>query len=166
MTVRWHCQHAHDLYLGTSLYLDRGVWGISIDGGAEIDLSTYLNVPAQVNARRLIRTGMSAGSHVATLRHKSGGPVYFDFLEAAVRSDVPDPEVVYTDRAPANDYGTDHGYKLSPQRLMWMLDNLGLAGPMNFYVSVFWWNQRRIEGRVLPQVQVTIPAAAKWDAQR
>lgn len=37
---------------------------------------------------------------------------------------------------------------------------------MNFYVSVFWWNQRRIEGRVLPQVQVTIPAAAKWDAQR
>lgn len=160
VTVRWHCQSTHDLYLGTSLYVDRGVWGISIDGGSEIDLDTYLSTAAQVNARRLIRSGMSAGQHVATLRHKSGGVVYFDFLEAAVPSDVPEAAQIYTDRAPANDYGTDHAYKLSPARLMWMMDSLGYAGPMNFYISVFWWNQRRVDGRVLPSVSVSIPGAA------
>ena len=160
VTVRWHCQSVHDLYLGTALYVDRGIWGISIDGGAETELDCHLISASQLVTRRKIAGSLSSGTHSATLRHKSGGPVYFDFLEASVASDVPDAAVVYSDRTAANDYGTDHAYKLSPQRLLWMMDKLGLAGPMNVYVSVFWWNQRRVDGRFLPSVTVQIPPAA------
>lgn len=160
LTVRLHCQSSFDLYLGSALYLDRGVFGVSIDGGPEFDLSCYLNSATEVVTRRLLRAGLAPGQHIITLRHKSGGPVYFDYLEAAVPTDVPDPETVWTDRAPAHDYGTDHTYKLPPSRLLWALDRLGLQGPMNVYVSVFWWNQRKASGRVLPSASVVVPGAA------
>ena len=51
-----------------------------------------------------------------------------------------------TNVSPALDYSTDHTYKLSPDRLLWIFDGLGYAGPMNEYLGVFWWNQRKREG--------------------
>jgi len=160
VTVRYLCASAHDLYLGTSLYLDRGVWAVSVDGGAETSLACYLSAEPAVNTRRLLRSAVSAGEHVVTLRHAGGGPVYFDFLEAAVLSDVPDPDQVYTDRCPASDYGTDHTYKPSAARFVRALDRMGFMGPLSVYVSVFWWNERVPSGRVIPVATVTVPAAA------
>jgi hypothetical protein len=57
--------------------------------------------------------------------------------------------------SPALDYSTDHTYKLPPARLHWIFDRLGFAAPMNEYIGVFWWNQRKREGAVIPQSTIT-----------
>jgi hypothetical protein len=36
-----------------------------------------------------------------------------------------------------------------------MFDQLGFTGPMNEYIGVFWWNQRKREDAVVPSVTVT-----------
>jgi hypothetical protein len=41
---------------------------------------------------------------------------------------------------------TDATYKLSPQRLIWNLQKLGLVGEIDHYAGVFWWNQRKAVG--------------------
>jgi len=80
----------------------------------------------------------------------------FDFLEAAVLSDVPDPPAALKNISPAIDYDTNHGFQLPPARLMNIFDQLGFAGPLNEYVGVFWWNQRKAAGAVFPSVTVTL----------
>jgi hypothetical protein len=80
---------------------------------------------------------------------------YFDFLEAAILSDVPAPLPARANLSPALDYSTDHTYKLSPDRLLWIFENLGYTGPMNEYLGVFWWNQRKRVGAAIPFATVT-----------
>jgi len=167
VTVFYSCQATHDLYVGTSLYVDRGRLGVSLDGDAETLHDCYLLNEPQVNTRRLVRSGVPAGEHrvVFTVRAKnaasSGNFVYFDFLEAVVAGDVPDA-LPARNVSPAMDYGTDHAYKPPPARLMWWMDQLGFAGDLNVYVSVFWWNQRKLAGRVTPQA--TVDFAGTWAA--
>jgi hypothetical protein len=160
ITVRYHSQYTHKLFLGTALYTDRGVLAVTVDETAYDDLDTYLFAePAVVSRRQVGLTAgasntFAAGWHTVELRVKhekaaasSGYICYFDYLEAAVEDDVQDPEEEYTDASAAIDYGTNHGYSLPPARLLWMFDRLGLKGPMNEYLSVFWWNQRhRVSG--------------------
>jgi hypothetical protein len=154
VTVRYSCAYSHELWLGTSLYIDRGVFGVTLDGVPLPDLNCYLpNEPAVVTRRRLAQN-VPPGEHTLLLTVKSGPYVYFDFLEAVVPSDVPDPVAVRNDLSPALDYSTDHTYKLPPARIHWILDKLGFAGPMNEYIGVFWWNQRRREGAVIPRARV------------
>ena len=74
---------------------------------------------------------MPAGQHTATIRLTSAGHFYFDFLEAAIPSGVPDARPALARISPALDYSTDHTYKLPPARILWMFDQLGFAGPMN-----------------------------------
>jgi len=155
VTVRYHCQTTHDLWIGTSLYSDRGAWGVSLDGGAETTLDCRLSVDVAVVTRRRIRTGVAPGEHVVTLTHRGGGPCYFDFLEAAVAGDVPDALPARPNFSPAMDYGTDHTYKMPAARLLWWMDQIGFAGPLNVYVSVFWWNQRKRIGAIVPDATVT-----------
>jgi hypothetical protein len=156
VTVKYWCKQSHSLYLGTTLYTDRGEVSISVDGGAPATVDTYLNTGSEVPARRLIAAGVAPGWHRATLTAASAGKYfYFDFLEAAVPSDVPaPPSKPLTDCAPAMDWDTNHGYQLSPQRLMHIYDVLGLAGPIDEYAGVFWWNQRKSQGAQIGQVQV------------
>ncbi|HYI96587.1 MAG TPA: hypothetical protein VEX68_23800 [Bryobacteraceae bacterium] len=104
-----------------------------------------------VNTRRKIRSTVPPGEHTVTFRLVSSGYFYFDFLEAVVPTDVPAAAATLTNVSPALDYSTDHTYKLSPARLHWNFDGLGYAGPMNEYLGVFWWNQRKREGAVFPQ---------------
>lgn len=160
VTIRYACQSTHDLYLGTSLYSDRGKWTVSLDGGASTTLDCYLASDVPVVTRRRIRTAVAAGEHTVTLTLAAGTSPstgdygYFDYLEAAVPGDVPAAPATYANVAPANDYGTDHSYKLSPQRLLWNYERLGFMGPMNLYVSVFWWNQRVRSGAVFPSASI------------
>lgn len=166
--VTYHCQATHDLYLGTSLYSDRGSFGVSLDGGAESALDCHPPAwdprESAVNTRRLVRVGVAAGKHVVRITHRGGGPAYFDFLEAAVLSDVPDALPARADLSPAIDYDTDHGYKLPPARLMWNFDKLGYAGPMNEYVGVFWWNQRKQVGEVKQDTTVDFVGTPTFSA--
>ncbi len=143
VSVRYVCQFEHDLYVGTSLYSDRGALGVKLDGDAETTLNCYLAAEPPVNNRRLVRSGVPAGEHTAVLRCMGSAPVYFDYLEAVVSThDVAEPERELQ-MCPANDYGTDHTYKLPPERTQWALEKLGFVGDQNVYVSVFWWNNLR-----------------------
>ncbi|HVW86063.1 MAG TPA: hypothetical protein VHB50_15345, partial [Bryobacteraceae bacterium] len=153
VTVTYTCQFPHDIYIGTSLYVDRGAAGIRLDGDTETTLNCYLNTGSAVVTRRRIRTAVAAGRHTVTIRLAQPGVFYFDFLEAAVASDVPDA-LTPRDISPALDFDTDHTYKLSPSRLMWIMDKLGYAGPMNEYLGVFWWNERTLAGGFVSTAQI------------
>ncbi|MCW5979433.1 MAG: hypothetical protein KIT09_15255 [Bryobacteraceae bacterium] len=156
VTIRYESLSEHDLYVGTSLFSTRvirdsagnsvsvaaGKWGVTVDGDGETELNTYLPVAEPVNTRRLVRQRMAPGKHTVALRLLSG-TAYFDFLEVAVPSDIPAPEPLQDNLAPALDYSTDHTYKLPPERILWMFDQLGYGGPLNLYLGVFWYNQRR-----------------------
>ncbi len=155
VTVRYACASTHDLYVGTSLYSDRAAVTVRLDGDAATTLDCRLTNLTAVNTRRRVRTNVPAGEHTVTFEVATTGVFYFDFLEAVVPSDVPDPPPARTNLSPALDYSTDHTFKLSPARLMWIFDRLGFAGPMNEYIGVFWWNQRKRVGVTLPQVTVT-----------
>ena len=166
VTVEYHCQQQHDLYVGTSLYKDRGVFSVSVDGDAATDLDCYLNAEPPIVGRRVVRSAVAAGKHSVTLTLKStknaassGFNAYFDYLEAVVAADVPDAPKSYSDRSVATDFDTDNTYKLSPQRLVWMIDKSGLHGDIDHYIGVFWWNQRKRVGGTFPAVTVTFGGA-------
>ena len=157
VTIRYACSTVHDLYLGTSLYSDRGRVSVTLDGGAATEFDAFKpnsNDPA-IHTRRRLRTAVPAGKHTVVLTLLDNKPFYFDFLEAAVPGDVPDALPSRLDISPALDYSTDHTYKLPPARIHWMFDRLGFAGPMNEYLGVFWWNQRKRVNAVIPAVTVT-----------
>jgi len=149
VTVKYYAAQAHDLYVGTSLYTDRGMVSVSLDGDVATTLDCYLNCEPGIQTRRVVRTGVAAGDHTAviTLAGKNAASsytyFYFDFLEAAVPSDVHAFAQTYAHAAPAIDYDTNHGYQLSPQRLLWNLNTLGFRGSIDEYPGVFWWNQRK-----------------------
>ncbi len=170
VTITYTCQFTHNLYLGTSLdgttaatpgltqvndslydartynghlYSDRGVAGVRLDDDGETMLDCrYNTVGSELVTRRLLRTSVAPGKHKVVIRLAEAGFVYFDFLEAAVLSDIHDALTPRTNISPALDFDTDQTYKVSPSRLLWMLQKLGYAGAINEYLGVFWWNQR------------------------
>ncbi|MGA3025874.1 MAG: hypothetical protein ABSF98_13985 [Bryobacteraceae bacterium] len=149
VTVKYYCQQVHDLYLGTSLYTDRGTVSVSLDGGTATSLDCYLNCGPSIQTRRQVRSGVAAGSHVVTITlsgkntASTGNWFYFDYLDAVIPGDVQASSQTYPNVAPAIDYDTDNGYQLSPQRLIWNLYTLGFRGSIDEYLGVFWWNQRK-----------------------
>jgi hypothetical protein len=155
VTVTYTCQSVHDLYIGTSLYTDRGSVHITFDDGNQTDLDCYLYTGSPVVTRRLVKSVVPAGTHTVVIRLTAAKPFYFDFLEAAVVSDVPDALTPRTGISPALDFDTDHTYKLPPARIHWIMDKLGYAGPMNEYLGVFWWNERTLSGGSVSTAQVT-----------
>ena len=58
----------------------------------------------------------------------------------------PTPPETRTDVAMATDFDTDDTYKLSPQRLIWNIQKLGLVGEIDHYCGVFWWKQAARSG--------------------
>ena len=107
VTIKYSCSSPHDLYLGTSLYSDRATVAVQLDGGAETSLDCKLSAEPAVNSRRKVRSLVAPGEHSVTLRLTTPGHFYFDFLEAVVPTDVPDPMPVRNNVSPALDYSTD-----------------------------------------------------------
>ena len=189
VTVTYTCQFTHNLYIGTSLYgttasggdatlvantlynpsidntfySDRGVAGVKLDGDAETLLDCRVNTGSALVTRRLLRTGVAAGTHTVTIRVQQAGFVYFDFLEAAVLSDVPDALAPRANISPALDFDTNNTFMLTPSRLMWIMTKLGYAGPMNEYLGVFWWNQRVASGGSVSTAQVTFAGTFAYE---
>ncbi len=169
VTIETHCGQTHDIYVGTRLDYDTGIIEARLDGGSPVYIDCWAwgasSLESQGNARQVRRklfSGVSAGQHEVVIRltgtknpNSQGFYFYYDFLECAVLSDVPDAAVTRPDVGVACDYGTDHTYKLSPQRLVWAIKKLGFVAPIDHYVSVFWWNQRKRKGGTLPQLTVT-----------
>jgi hypothetical protein len=153
LSVSYSCAVTHDLYLGTSLYIDRGQVSVSLDGDTATTFDCYLDVGqggSELVTRRLLRSSVAAGSHVVTFTlldttSAADGKrnFIFDYIEAAVpTTEIPDALVTYSNVSPALDYDTDATYKMSPQRILWHLQKLGFRGQLNEYLGVFWWNQR------------------------
>jgi hypothetical protein len=145
LTIETHCQSAHTIYLGTYLDTDCGIVSVSVDGGTAVEVDCY---GSALLARIPVATA-AAGQHsvVVTLTGtknagSSGWYFYFDFLECAVASDVPDAPIVNTSVGLACDFDTDNAYMLSPERLVWDITRMGLVGEIDHYMGVFWWPVR------------------------
>ena len=143
LTVTYTCPATHDLYLGTSLGKGKGAISVSLDGDPATSQNGYLKVDSELVARRLLRRAVAAGTHALTLTLLNPNAFLFDYLEAAIPTDIPDPAVTYPNVSPALDFDTDATCKVSPQRLLWHLSKLGFSGHINEYLGVFWWNQRK-----------------------
>jgi hypothetical protein len=154
VTLRYHCAYPHSLWLGTALLSGGGAVQVVIDGVPAGMLATHLPTDEPVVTRRKLAPLLNPGDHVVILTAASDAPVCFQFLEAAVESDPPEPWPAQRFFSAALDYSTDHTFKLSPARIHWIFDQLGCTGPMNEYLGVFWWNQRKAEGGVLPEARV------------
>jgi len=152
--VRYHCSKPHDLWVWTSLYGDRGAVTVEVDGTVTAPLNTRLETDEAVITRRKVAAGLMGGDHILRLTSMSGDPFYFVAAEAAVAGDVPDAPVDQTFATPALDYSTDHTYKLPPARILWILDNLGCRGPLNEYIGIFWWNERKRVNEVIPELRL------------
>lgn len=157
VTVQYSCQSVHELYLGTSLASNRGVVEISLDGDAATTLNCELAVDAELVTRRLLRSSVPAGTHSLTITFDTvpNTSFVFDYLEAAVPSDISTAMVTYPNVSPALDFDTDATYKVSPQRLLWHVTKLGFGGQINEYLGVFWWNQRKRIGATWNSAIVT-----------
>jgi hypothetical protein len=152
--VRYACMHPHELWLGTVLALTSGTIQVELDGHALPSLIAVLEEPGEIVTRRRISGTVAPGEHAVTITNASG-LLTFDFLEAAVPGNLPDPLPPNAQLSPALDYSTDHTYKLSPARILWSFDQLGYTGPMNEYLGVFWWNERVKEGGSFPESAVS-----------
>jgi len=164
LTIETHCQYTHDVYMGTWLDTSCGIISATLDGGTPATLDCY---GSGVLARRRLFQNVAAGYHTIVISmtadknaNSSGWYFYFDFLECAVLTDVPDAPETRSDVGMATDYDTDNTYKLSPQRLIWNLQKLGLVGEIDHYCGVFWWNQRKASGGLYPSATITF--AGGW----
>ena len=158
VTFTYHCQHTHDLYVGTSLYSDRGIFEVSLDGDAETDLDMYLDAEPAVVTRRKVRSGVAAGKHSLELTLKAGtGSIgYVDVIEAVVeRSDVPAAPQVYTDVGVSTDFDTDATYKRAPAALVKAIEWSGFQGDVNHATLIYFHSERKRVGGSFPSATVT-----------
>ena len=144
LTVKYPCQSAHSLYLGTDLYLDRGQVSVTVDGGSPVTIDCYADTGSVLPVRKLIAAGVAAGAHtvvvtiLSTHNALSTGTAFtFDYLQAAVLSGVQPPVTTYAATGVAIDYDTDQTYKLAPARALWVPQTMGLTGDIDFYAGVF-----------------------------
>ncbi len=162
VTIVYDFPEVHDIYLGTSLFTNRGIVHVNIDGIPFPDFDCYLNVSSELTTRRLLYANAPAGPHTVILtvsaskNAASTGFVFiFDFIEQSIASNPTTSSAIQTNRNAATDWDTQHGYNLSPQRLIWMMQFAGFGGDWNHYVGVFWWNQRVRNGGRFHQATVT-----------
>jgi hypothetical protein len=124
-----------------------GAINASLDGGTPIPVSAYSTQSsgAPTAGRRLIASGVAAGSHTVVLTVASGTCI-FDFLQAAVLADPVLPATSYSGVGCACDYDTGQTYQIAPARLLWTLNQAGLNGDIDFYVGVFFALKRARNG--------------------
>ena len=170
LTIETHCGSTHNIYVGTRLDPTCGIVSATLDDGSPVTLDCYYPQATTSQTRRLLFASVPAGQHkvVITLtgakNAASGGwYFYFDFLECAVLSDVPDPVATTTAVGVATDYDTDSTYKLSPERLVWNIQKLGLLGEIDHYAGVFWWKQSVAQDPSYPTCTVTF--SGSWNDQ-
>ena len=161
VSIFYSSQYTHDLWLGTQLQSNCGIVNVVLDGTSLAPLDCYSN--GSTITKRKVATSVAAGQHtvVFTLSGtknaaSSDYAFYFDYIDTVVATTIANsPSVVYSTASAASDWDTDHSYRLSPSRLIWMQQMLGFSGDWNHYVGVFWWNQRKKVGGTPHQVSMT-----------
>ena len=157
VTVTYSCQSAHNLYLGTAISMAGGTFNITVDGRTAVPVSGYAlqSSGSPIYGRRLIASGVAAGTHTVVLTVASGTCV-FDYLQAAVLSDPVAPSVTYHSASCACDFDTAQTYQIAPARLLWILSQVGFAGDIDFYAGVFFALKRVRNGGNFHQATVTL----------
>jgi hypothetical protein len=154
VTVSYYSGYRHDVWLATEFNTQGGQISAVLDGGTPAASLNTLGSGDAVTARRNLFTQVAPGQHSVTITVGSGTLVFDHLLISVPTTDTPSlaPQ---TDLSAAFDYSTDHTYKLPPARILWLLSKLGLQGPVNQYIGVFWWNQRIAAGAVTGEADVT-----------
>lgn len=154
VTITYNCSFTHDLYLGTQLYIDKGVFTVRLDSDIPTNLNMFLDEEPPVNTRRLIRSNVVSGEHTLVLTLQSADPAtptrkigLFDFIQAIVPSnDFPVPLNTETNVGLASDYDTNHSFSPLPARVVKNIELIGLTDRINHFVGVFFALTRRRRG--------------------
>jgi hypothetical protein len=154
VTISYYCGYQHDVWLATEFNATGGNMQPSLDGVAAPAALNTNGGGAPITARRLLFAGVAAGAHSVKLTVVDGTLLVDHLIASVPTTDVPSM-VAQTDLSAAFDYSTDHTYKLPPARILWLLNKLGLRGPVNQYIGVFWWNQRTCIGNAPGTAQVS-----------
>ncbi len=141
LSVRYSSAYPHDLWLATELNATGGTVNAELDAGARTSAVITSGGGGAVTVRKLLFGGLAAGQHTLTLTVASGTLLFDHLIVCVPVTDIPTLPA-QSDLSAALDYSTDHTYKLPPARILWLFDKLGLRGPINQYIGVFWWNQR------------------------
>ena len=157
LTVTYNCQSTHDLYLGTAISTVGGSFIASVDGGTAVHISAYSTQSSgsPTSGRRLIASGVAAGSHTVFFT-VAVGTCLFDYLQAVVSSDPVAPATNYPAVSCACDFDTGQTYQIPPARLVWILNQAGLSGDIDFYSGVFFALKRVRNGGRFRQVTITL----------
>ena len=112
-------------------------------------------------SRPSIRAGRSVPSSLRRTHHPVSsrdyqGYFYFDFLEQPYRRTFPNLYLVSPICRPRWITARITPTSFHLNALLWIFDGLGYNGPMNEYLGVFWWNQRKRKGAVFPSVTVSV----------
>jgi len=144
--VRLSCEKPHEIWLVTELGPDGPAvhWSVA-DGPAGV-VETGLAGVTPFTAWRRLSGLRPAGETVVTLTVPEGIGFVFNALAAVEPVEAPGRQVADARVSAALDYSTDHTFKLPPARILWMFEQLGWRAPVNEYLGVFWWNERRREG--------------------
>jgi hypothetical protein len=154
VSIFYSCQSTHDLYLGTMLGPGLGTFNVELDGIAQPALDTALSV--SVTSRRLLASSVPAGQHTVKLTLASG-TCWFDYIQAAVVSGtVAAPSTTYAGVNASFDYDTGQTYQIPPARALWLSQQLGFQGDLDFYAGVFFALKRVRYGGSFHQATVTL----------
>lgn len=146
VAVRVRCERPHELWLSTEMAPEGPAIQWSLNNGLSGSIPTAVEGSAPFAARRRLTGLLPAGEHTLTLTAGPAIGFVFNAVEAVVPADTPGRAAADTRVSAALDYSTDHTFKLPPARILWMFDQLGWQAPVNEYLGVFWWNERRRQG--------------------
>ena len=150
VTVFYSCPSEHDLYVGTSLYSDRGVAGVRLDEDPETELDCRLSAEPAVVTRRKVRSAVSAGAaHGDASGSSRRAASTSTFWRRRCLRTCPDPlpAIARTSRPPWTTAPTTPTNSRRRASCGCSI-NSASPGPMNEYIGVFWWNQRKREDAV------------------
>ncbi|MDR3718338.1 MAG: hypothetical protein P4K98_06015, partial [Bryobacteraceae bacterium] len=154
VTVQYSSAFQHDFWLATEMNASGGTTTAVLDAGAATTTIATAGAGDAVTVRKLLFPGLAPGAHTVTLSVASGTLLFDHLIVSVPVTDTP-ALPAQTDISAALDYSTDHTYKLPPARILWLFTKLGLLGPINQYLGVFWWNQRQCVGNQPNVAEVT-----------
>lgn len=163
----------HDLYAGVWRDTFGGLASVTIDGNSYNALDCYGGPYNTYRARVKLAGGLASGPHTVRVTvsgaHSSGSQgwnVNLDFFEALVAADWPASTTeIAADIGVSTDFDTAHALALSPQRLAWGIDHLGLRGEVNHFVGIGQFAERQREGGSFPERVYTFSGEAEPNDQ-
>ncbi len=148
----------HDLYLGTYKDTFSGIAQVTVDGASQPNVDLYSGAYSTYRARVRLAAALAPGAHnvrvtVSGAKNaaSSGWNCDVDFFEAAVAADWDSPAQSYTDVGFSTDFDTAHALSLSPQRLAWGIDRLGVRGEVDHFIGIGQFAERTRVGGTFPQ---------------